>query len=620
MYTNNLHEVATEQQTLRQNLSNQSVTKTESEVEAVNSTTDEKINYFVQPQKLKDHLYKLFPTFKLDCEFDTDANFITSEVKETEWLIQNFIPQHSSSNNKVVLWQAKPGIGKTLISSYIAILISLNKRLFKSDYFKISNPEMRPVFILEMEEGLDNMHKMSKMQFEGLVADGEVQADEKPNVLRWCSEEMFYSTDDSFPVLEAACKLYKPCLIILDSVTELSGLIGVDMNSSMQYLHLISPLRQIAKQYNTTLMFLSHPNKANANKLDDLSVSGTFAQGASAKCIFNLSRNGDDDLLLQVAKNNYIPSSERNKVYVLEQTKHFTFNIKRSTTKEELKQETNDKRQEKADKRKAMFDYAYILKHYNKLSWEAVTEEINTHEEWLNNNLPYISSSFQSMLREYYKKNPKPVVENTNVENTNIETNITNNTTNNLSVENTNIINNNSNNNSEKKSSISNNVNADICDNVNADVCDNVNADVSNNVNADVCDNVNADICDDKSDYEDTYNNDYLDVVANTSDPEINLEALQLEKILERSETDFYDRTYTFKDKYLLNVGDTIDIKTHDTMVNNVYHYDVTVCEVNEDNIILETCIGEKLTITNDIDFEFMFKPKQIQVLNYENE
>lgn len=508
----------------------------ESEVEAVTSTTDEKINYFVQPQKLKDHLYKVFPTFKLDCEFDTDANFITSEVKETEWLIQNFIPQHSSSNNKVVLWQAKPGIGKTLISSYIAILISLNKRLFKSDYFKISNPEMRPVFILEMEEGLDNMHKMSKMQFEGLVADGEVQADEKPNVLRWCSEEMFYSTDGSFPVLEAACKLYKPCLIILDSVTELSGLIGVDMNSSMQYLHLISPLRQIAKRYNTTLMFLSHPNKANANKLDDLSVSGTFAQGASAKCIFNLSRNGDDDLLLQVAKNNYIASSERNKVYVLEQTKHFTFNIKRSTTKEELKQETNDRRQEKADKRKAMFDHAYILKHYNKLSWEEVTEEINTHEEWLNNNLPYISSSFQSMLREYYKKNPKPVVENTNVENTNI----------------------------------------------------------TNNNN-----NVNVDVYDDKSDYTD--NDDHLD-----------------DDIVNRCKKDVYNNTYTFKDKYLLCVGDVLDIKTHDTMMGNVYNNDVVVCEVNPDSIVLETSIGEKLVITKDIAFEFTFN--QIQVLNYENE
>jgi RecA-family ATPase len=555
----------------------------ESEVEAVTSTTDEKINYFVQPQKLKDHLYKVFPTFKLDCEFDTDANFITSEVKETEWLIQNFIPQHSSSNNKVVLWQAKPGIGKTLISSYIAILISLNKRLFKSDYFKISNPEMRPVFILEMEEGLDNMHKMSKMQFEGLVADGEVQADEKPNVLRWCSEEMFYSTDGSFPVLEAACKLYKPCLIILDSVTELSGLIGVDMNSSMQYLHLISPLRQIAKRYNTTLMFLSHPNKANANKLDDLSVSGTFAQGASAKCIFNLSRNGDDDLLLQVAKNNYIASSERNKVYVLEQTKHFTFNIKRSTTKEELKQETNDKRQEKADKRKAMFDYAYILKHYNNLSWEAVTEEINTHEEWLNNNLPYISSSFQSMLREYYKKNPKPVVENTNVENTNIETNITNNTTNNLSVENTNIINNNSNHYNEEKSSIANNVNADICDNVNADICD----------------NVNVDVYDDKSDYTD--NDDHLD-----------------DGIVNRCKKDVYNNTYTFKDKYLLRVGDVLDIKTHDTMMGNVYNNDVVVCEVNPDSIVLETSIGEKLVITKDIAFEFTFN--QIQVPNNENE
>ena len=536
----------------------------ENVVEAVNSTTDEKINYFVQPQKLKDHLYKVFPTFKLDCEFDTDANFITSEVKETEWLIQNFIPQHSSSNNKVVLWQAKPGIGKTLISSYIAILISLNKRLFKSDYFKISNPEMRPVFILEMEEGLDNMHKMSKMQFEGLIADGEVQADEKPNVLRWCSEEMFYSTDGSFPVLEAACKLYKPCLIILDSVTELSGLIGVDMNSSMQYLHLISPLRQIAKRYNTTLMFLSHPNKANANKLDDLSVSGTFAQGASAKCIFNLSRNGDDDLLLQVAKNNYIASSERNKVYVLEQTKHFTFNIKRSTTKEELKQETNDRRQEKADKRKAMFDHAYILKHYNKLSWEEVTEEINTHEEWLNNNLPYISSSFQSMLREYYKKNPKPVVEpvveNTNVENTNIETNI---------------INNKSNNNSEEKSSISNNVNADICDNVNVDVYD------------------------DKSDYTD--NDDHLD-----------------DGIVNRCKKDVYNNTYTFKDKYLLRVGDVLDIKTHDTMMGNVYNNDVVVCEVNPDSIVLETSIGEKLVITKDIAFEFTFN--QIQVPNNENE
>ena len=138
------------------------------QVEAVNSTSNEKINYFVEPEKLKEHLYKVFPTFKLDCEFDTDANFISSEVKETEWLIKNFIPQQSSSNNKVVLWQAKPGIGKTLISSYIAILISLNKRLFKSDYFKISNPEKRPVFILEMEEGLDNMHKMRRMQFEGL--------------------------------------------------------------------------------------------------------------------------------------------------------------------------------------------------------------------------------------------------------------------------------------------------------------------------------------------------------------------------------------------------------------------------------------------------------------------
>jgi RecA-family ATPase len=527
-----------------------STNNVENVVEAVNSTTAEKINYFIQPQKLKEHLYKVFPTFKLDCEFDTDANFITSEVKETEWLIRNFIPQHSSSNNKVVLWQAKPGIGKTLISSYIAILISLNKRLFKSDYFKISNPEMRPVFILEMEEGLENMHKMAKMQFEGLVADGEVQADEKPNVLRWCSEEMFYSTDGSFPVLEAACTLYKPCLIILDSVTELSGLIGVDMNSSMQYLHLISPLRQIAKRYNTTLMFLSHPNKANANKLDDLSVSGTFAQGASAKCIFNLSRNGDDDLLLQVAKNNYIASSERNKVYVLEQTKHFTFNIKRSTTKEELKQETNDRRQEKADKRKAMFDHAYILKHYNNLSWEAVTAEINTHEEWLNNNLPYISSSFQSMLREYYKKNPKPVVENTN------------------SVENTNIINNKSNHYNEEKSSIS---------------------------------NVNADVCDDRSDYEDTYNDDHLD-----------------DGIVNRCKKDVYNNTYTFKDKYLLRVGDVLDIKTHDTMMGNVYNNDVVVCEVNPDSIVLETSIGEKLVITKDIAFEFTFN--QIQVPNNENE
>ena len=517
------------------------------QVEAVNSTSNEKINYFVEPEKLKEHLYKVFPTFKLDCEFDTDANFISSEVKETEWLIKNFIPQQSSSNNKVVLWQAKPGIGKTLISSYIAILISLNKRLFKSDYFKISNPEKRPVFILEMEEGLDNMHKMSKMQFEGLVADGEIQADEKPNVLRWCSEEMFCSTDGSFPVLEAACKFYKPCLIILDSVTELSGLIGVDMNSSMQYLHLISPLRQIAKHYNTTLMFLSHPNKANANKLDDLSVSGTFAQSASAKCIFNLSRNVDDDLLLQVAKNNYIPSSERNKIYVLEQTKHFTFNIKRSTTKDELKQETNDKRQEKANKRKAMFDHAYVLKHCNKLSWEEVTEEINKHDEWLNNNVSYIASSFQTMLREYYKKNPKPDINventnNSNVENTNIETNITNNT--------------------------------------------------------------NADVCDDRSDYEDTYHNDYLDDY--------------LDDIVNRCEKDVYNNTYAFKDKYLLSVGDIIDITTYDTVMGNVYNHDVVVCEVNPDSIVLETSIGEKLVITKDIAFEFTFN--QIKVPNNDNE
>lgn len=533
--------------TITKNEQIESITSTnnnvENNVEAVNSTSNEKINYFVEPEKLKEHLYKVFPTFKLDCEFDTDANFISSEVKETEWLIKNFIPQQSSSNNKVVLWQAKPGIGKTLISSYIAILISLNKRLFKSDYFKISNPEKRPVFILEMEEGLDNMHKMSKMQFEGLVADGEIQADEKPNVLRWCSEEMFYSTDGSFPILEAACKFYKPCLIILDSVTELSGLIGVDMNSSMQYLHLISPLRQIAKHYNTTLMFLSHPNKANANKLDDLSVSGTFAQSASAKCIFNLSRNVNDDLLLQVAKNNYIPSSERNKIYVLEQTKHFTFNIKRSTTKDELKQETNDKRQEKANKRKAMFDHAYVLKHCNKLSWEEVTEEVNKHDEWLNNNVPYIASSFQTMLREYYKKNPKPDINventnNSNIENTNIETNITNNT--------------------------------------------------------------NADVCDDKSDYEDTYHNDYLDDVVN------------------RCEKDVYNNTYAFKDKYLLQVGDIIDITTSDAIMGNVYNYDVVVCEVNPDSIVLETLLGEKLVITKDIAFEFTFN--RIKGANNDNE
>ena len=561
----------------------------ENNVEAVNSTSNEKIKYFVQPEELKEVMKKTLPSsYSLDFNFETDYNFLRTPVKETDWLIANFVPQQSSSNNKVTMFQAKPGIGKTTLCSYIAILLSTNKRLFSSDYFKISNPLLRPVFIIELEEGLPHMHKLAKKQYEGLIKEGELSKNDRPNILRWCSDEMFQTPDGaSYPVLETACYCYEPIAIILDSSVEFTALMGCDTNSSTQYLNIIHPLRKIAQKLNISLFFISHPNKSMSNKQNDLSIAGSFAMVSSAKCVFNLARNEQDHILLTCAKNNYISSVDREKVFELEQTENFTFKLIRTIDKTELAQQVAEKKKQQQDKRKAMFEFAYNLKYNNsnKLSWEEVVTEINKHEQWLDIIKPYNTESLSRMIRRYFEDNPKPVI---NIENTN-------NTTNNSNIENTNV-----------ETNITNN----ICNHY-----DDEKSSISNNTN-----NTNADVCDDKSDYEDTYHNDYLDDLDITNDPKVNLEANQEEKILERSETDFYDKTYAFKDRYLLNVGDVLDITTYDTMIGNVYNNDVEVCEVNEDNIILETCIGERLTITDDIDFKFKFKPKQIEFLSYDTD
>ena len=544
----------------------------ENNVEAVNSTSNEKINYFVEPEKLKEVMKKTLPSsYSLDFNFETDYNFLRTPVKETDWLIANFVPQQSSSNNKVTMFQAKPGIGKTTLCSYIAILLSTNKRLFSSDYFKISNPLLRPVFIIELEEGLPHMHRLAKKQYEGLIKEGELSKNDRPNILRWCSDEMFQTPDGaSYPVLETACYCYEPIAIILDSSVEFTALMGCDTNSSTQYLNIIHPLRKIAQKLNISLFFISHPNKSMSNKQNDLSIAGSFAMVSSAKCVFNLARNEQDHILLTCAKNNYISSVDREKVFELEQTENFTFKLIRTIDKTELAQQVAEKKKQQKqqqDKRIAMFEFAYNLKYNNsnKLSWEEVVTEINKHKQWLDIIKPYNANaeSFSRLVRRYHedKTASGSNIENTNnsnIENTNIETNITNNT--------------------------------------------------------------NADVCDDRSDYEDTYHNDYLDDLDITNDPKVNLEANQEEKILERHEPDFYDKTYTFKDKYLLSVGDVLDITTHDPVIGNVYNHDVEVCEVNEDNIILETCIGKRLTITDDIDFEFKFKPKQIEFLSYDTD
>ena len=271
------------------------------------------------------------------------------------------------AKGKLTILTGDPGLGKSQISNFIAATVSRGGK-WPIDG---SSAEKGSVILLNAEDDpgdtikprlqavdadLDNIHLMIGVSEDSDIRDFRLDKD---------IDRLRYNLD----------KMSNPQLIIIDPISAYLG--GVDSYKDSEIRSLLTPLTQLAEEYDVSVIAVSHLNK-NSDKKAIHRISGSIGFVASARTAFSVVQdpeNAENRLMLPV-KNNISKDKEG-----------FSFTIRSVTLDSGI--ETS----------KVSFGDQYVQK--------SVDEVLSGN----NNSKPSLTQDAENFLSDFLNDGPKPAKE-----------------------------------------------------------------------------------------------------------------------------------------------------------------------------------------------------------------
>lgn len=197
--------------------------------------------------------------------------FLNKNFKR-DFLIENLLPANDSTDNKVAVLYGEAQVGKSQMAMQIALHTVYNVPFLFDNNFKINNTQHRPVLYLALEGGEMVTNQNLQKQLIDFVNRG-YDGDEFSNIIISASNDLVLDYDvktASFYTLEKTIKQLNPCLVIIDTISNLATLMGENLSSQRGVTSILAPFQELAQKYDFTPLFISHPTKTKKDNVYDM--------------------------------------------------------------------------------------------------------------------------------------------------------------------------------------------------------------------------------------------------------------------------------------------------------------------------------------------------------------
>ena len=206
------------------------------------------------------------------------TNLADVEAKPVEWLWKDRI-----ALGKLCLLAGNPGQGKSLITSYMASVVSRGGNWPVEDK---ASPMGSVIFLSAEDDDADTL----KPRLLAHGADIEMITTVNSVVERQMS--MSFSLEKDVDLLEKRVKeIGDVAMIIIDPITAYLG--NVDSNSNSGVRGLLEPLRMLASQQNLAILLVAHLNKAQGTDAM-MRVSGSTSWVAAVRTAYLVTPDKED--------------------------------------------------------------------------------------------------------------------------------------------------------------------------------------------------------------------------------------------------------------------------------------------------------------------------------------
>lgn len=188
--------------------------------------------------------------------------FLNKNFKR-DFLIENLLPANDPTDNKVAVLYGEAQVGKSQIAMQIALHTVYNVPFLFDKNFKVNNAQHRPVLYLALEGGEMVTNQNLQKQLIDFVNRG-YDGDEFSNIVISANNNLVLDYDvktASFYTLEKTIKQLNPCLVIVDTISNLATLMGENLSSQRGVTSILTPFQELAQKYDFTSLFISHPTK-----------------------------------------------------------------------------------------------------------------------------------------------------------------------------------------------------------------------------------------------------------------------------------------------------------------------------------------------------------------------
>lgn len=203
------------------------------------------------------------------------------EPKPIEWLWYNKIP-----SGKISLIVGDPGAGKSLLSLYIASVISRG-----DDWPDVKNPSAEnkgSVIILTAEDSIDDTVRVRADAMEADASKIKILE----GMIPVANQLEFFNIRKHIQVLEKAIeKTGDVKLVVLDPITAYLG--DIEGHKNVQVRATLAPLAALADKHKLAIIGISHLNKDQAKKALYRAL-GSVAFTATARSVWLVQQDEDD--------------------------------------------------------------------------------------------------------------------------------------------------------------------------------------------------------------------------------------------------------------------------------------------------------------------------------------
>lgn len=226
--------------------------------------------------------------------FLTALEILNSDAKPTQFLIDGLLPAGS-----IAILTGPSDTGKSMLSRQLAIDIALGKQTILG--MNVNARYNRAAYISTEDFLGDWKHKLSLYK----TSEDEVPLYANLNVL-------FDSTNLSSFINYIVANPVD--LLVVDAFGDMfTG----DINDSIQVRRFMKPYKQLAQQYNTTVLFVHHINKSGekSGTASKANVLGSQAIESASRCVLELRADVNDTTAcnLTITKGNYFSAEQKRK-------------------------------------------------------------------------------------------------------------------------------------------------------------------------------------------------------------------------------------------------------------------------------------------------------------------